>query len=39
MKLGQLIIDYNKRNILLENHSENDAGRLVPDLFLFSKYA
>ena len=30
MKLGQLI-EYNKRNIF----TENEAGRLVPDLFLF----
>ena len=27
--------EYNKRNIFLQNHAENDAGRLVPDLFLF----
>ena len=36
MKLGQLI-DCNKRNIFLQ--AENKAGRLVPDLFLFFKYA
>ena len=28
MKFGQLI-DYNKKNV------ENEAGRLVPDLFIF----
>ena len=39
MKLGQLI-GYNKRNIFLQkNYTENEAGRLVPDLFLFSRYA
>ena len=37
MKLGQLI-DYKKRNILLKNNAENEAGRLVPGLFLFFKY-
>ena len=36
MKLGQLI-DYNKRNIFL--YAENEARRLVLDLFLFFKYA
>ena len=31
MKLGQ-VIEYNKRNIFfLQKHSENEAGRLVPD--------
>ena len=34
MKLGQLI-EYNKRNIFLQNHAENEAGRLVADLFIF----
>ena len=34
MKLGQLI-KYNKRNIFLKNYAENQAGRLVPGLFLF----
>ena len=33
MKFGQLI-EYN-RNIFLENHEENRAGRLVPDFLLF----
>ena len=31
---GQLK-EYSKRNILLENHAKNEAGRLVPDFFLF----
>ena len=34
MKFCQLI-EYNKINIFLQNHAENDAERLVPDLFLF----
>ena len=38
MKFGQLI-EYDKINIFLQkswrNHAENEAGRLVPDLFLF----
>ena len=38
MKFGQLI-EYNKRNILLKNYAENEAGRLVPDLLLFFKKA
>ena len=39
MKWGQLI-EYNKSNILLQffyNYAENEARRLVPDLFLFFK--
>ena len=37
MKLGQLI-EYNKWKIFLQKLcAENDAGRLVPDLFLFSE--
>ena len=35
MKFGRLI-EYNQINIFLENHAENEAGRLVPDFF-FSK--
>ena len=31
------LIECNKRNIFLENHAENEAGRLVPDLFFFKK--
>ena len=38
MKLGQLI-EYNEKNIFLQNHAENEAGRLVSDLFLFFKKA
>ena len=36
MKFGQLI-EHSKRNIFLENHAENEAGKLVPDPFLFFK--
>ena len=38
MKSGRLI-EYNTRNICLQNHAENVAVavRLVPDLFLFSE--
>ena len=36
MKFGQFV-EYNKRNIFL--HAENEAGRLVPDRFLFFKKA
>ena len=36
MKLGQ-IIKYIERNIFLQNHAENEVGRLVPGLFLFLK--
>ena len=38
MKFGQLI-EYNKRNIFLQKSCKNEAGRLVPDLFLFLKKA
>ena len=38
MKFGQLI-EYNKRNIFLKNYVENEAGRQVPDLFLFFQKA
>ena len=38
MKFGQ-IIEYNKKIFPFKNHSENEAGRLVPDLFLFFKKA
>ena len=34
IKFGQLI-KYNKRKIFLQNYVENEAERLVPDLFLF----
>ena len=36
MKFGQLI-EYNNINIFLKNHAENEAARVVPDLFLFFK--
>ena len=32
MKFRQLI-EYNKRNIVLQNYTENEVGRLIPDLF------
>ena len=38
MKCDQLI-EYNKINIFLQNNAENEARRLVPDPFLFSKKA
>ena len=38
MKIGQ-VIEHNKQNIFFKNYSENEAGRLVPDLFLFFKKA
>ena len=38
MKLGQLV-DYNKRNIYFKNYADNEAEKLIPDLFLFFKYA
>ena len=34
MEFTQLI-EYNQRNILFKNHAPNEAGRLVPDHFLF----
>ena len=38
LKFGQVVQD-NKRNIFLQKSVENEAGRLVPDLFLFVKKA
>ena len=38
MKLGQLM-EYNNRNIFLQNYAKNEVGRLVSDLFLFFKKA
>ena len=38
MKFGQSI-EYTKVNIFLKNHAQNEAERLVPDLFLFFKKA
>ena len=34
MELGQLI-EYNKKNILLQKYAQSGAGRLISDLFLF----
>ena len=35
MEFGQ-VIEYSKRNIFFKkNHAENEAGKLVPDNFLF----
>ena len=33
MKFGQLE-EYNQRNIFIQKYAQNEAGRLVPDLFL-----
>ena len=38
IKCGPLI-EYNKRNIFLQKHAENEVGRLVRDLFLFFEKA
>ena len=39
VKLGQLI-QYNKRNVFFfKSYAESEVGRLVPELFLFFKYA
>ena len=38
MKIGQLI-EYLMRNIFLRHYAENEAGKLVPDHFLFFKKA
>ena len=38
MKIG-LLIEYNNRIISLKNQVENEARRLIPDLFLFFKKA
>ena len=34
MKLGHLV-EYKKTTAILQSHAENEAGRIVPDLFLF----
>ena len=39
MKYGQVIEHNNKRNIIPENHAENEVGRLVADRFLCFKKA
>ena len=36
MKFGQLI-EYNKRNLFLKNHVENEAGRLEDFVLIFKK--
>ena len=38
MEFGQLI-EYNKRILFFKNYAENEAGRLVLNLFLFFKKA
>ena len=38
MKFDHLI-EYNKRNIFFKNYVENEAKRIVPDLFLIFKKA
>ena len=38
MKFGQLI-EHPKKNCFFENYTENEAGKLVPDRFLFFKKA
>ena len=38
MKFSQ-VIEYNKRNIVLQKSYRKEARRLVPELFLFSKKA
>ena len=38
MKFGQLI-EYNNRNTFLKTHAQNEAGRVVLDLFLFFRKA
>ena len=38
MKFGQLT-EYNKRNICLKNHAENESEKLAPDPFFLKKNA
>ena len=38
MKFGQLI-EFKKETFFFKNHAENEAGRLVTDLFLYFKKA
>ena len=38
MKFGQ-VIEYNRRNVFLQNHAKNEAGKLVPHLLVFFKKA
>ena len=37
MKFGQLIVP--RERFFFKNHTENEAGKLVPDRFLFFKKA
>ena len=37
MKFGQ--IEHHKGNFIFKNYAKNEAGRLVPDLFLFFRKA
>ena len=39
MKFGQVITECNMIKFCFENHAENEAGRLVPELFLFYRKA
>ena len=32
-----LLIEHNTEKFFFKNHAENEAGRLIPDLFLFFK--
>ena len=34
MKFGQLL-EYNKKYFFFKNYAENEAGKLVPNLFIF----
>ena len=36
LKYGQ-VKEYNKKNIFLDTHAKNEAGRLVPDLLFVKK--
>ena len=38
MQIDQ-VIEHNNRTIFFKNHSENEAGKLIPDLFLFFQKA
>ena len=38
MKFGQLV-EHNNRNFFFRNYAENEAGRLLADLFLIFKKA
>ena len=33
------LMEYNKKNIFFKNHTQNEAGRTVSDLFLFLEKA